>query len=357
MVKILVIGIVSMIGFAAIAETEALVETMTKTKDEIAKVEETSRDVMSTLYEINQRMKNMSKKRDILNNRLLNVEGNVRALTISKEDLELRISQQRRLLSKRLRAMYMLGDQPLVRTIFSSTSAHDLEKSVKYLRLIAEHDQKLIKSLEANLKALEIRTKRLEIEMAKLEKLRSRMRDQEKHLEREQKSKNQFLVQLRKVKEESLKKLSGLRRVAAQKQLSDLLDMTFFENKGKLIAPVSAPLLQGYGLTENAEFRYRLAHKGHSYGTIEGEPVRAVFGGKVAFVGPISGYGSTIILDHSDHFYTVYSNNRKAKVSQGAHVQAGETIAESGSSFYFEIRHFSDAVDPAQWLASKERIQ
>jgi murein hydrolase activator len=356
-VKILGSVIFSMaFGSAAIA-AEDLAESLTQTKTEIAKADEASRDVMGTLYEINQRMKTMSKKRDILNNRMLSVEGNVRVLSSSKEDLESKIAVQRRLLSKRLRAMYMLGDQPLVRTIFSSTSSQDLEKSVKYLRLIAVQDQKLIKSLEKNLATLKVRTKRLETEVAKLSDIKLRMRNQEKFLERDQKSKSSLLVNLREEKEESLKKLNGLRRKAAQQQLIELVDTSFFENKGRLAVPVAAPLVSGYGLTENAEFKYRLAHKGHSYDTSEGEPVRAVFGGKVSYVGQVAGYGATIILDHSDHFYTVYSNNESSEVSKGNLVNAGDTIAKSGSSFYFEIRHFSDAVDPSQWLASKERIQ
>jgi septal ring factor EnvC (AmiA/AmiB activator) len=336
---------------------EDLAESLTQAKTEVAKVEEQSRTVMSTLYEINQRMKHMSKRRDNLNNRMISVEGNVKTLMSSKQDLEARIAQQRRLLSKRLRAMYMLGDQPLVRTIFSSTSSQDLEKSVKYLKLIAQEDHKLIQSYEKNLKTLRERSKRLEREVAKLTNIKDRMRDQEKVLERDQNSKKTILGQLKVSKEQNLAKLNGLRKKAAAQQLDDLLNTTFFENKGKLESPVSAPLTRGYGLVENDDFHYRLAHKGYSYDTKPNEAVHAVFAGRVAYVGQIPGYGATIVVDHSDHFYTVYSNNTSATVSQGVIVKAGDTVAQSGSGLYFEIRHFSDAVDPGQWLASKERLQ
>lgn len=352
------IGVISVVfSTAGNASTEQLAESISQAKSEIAKAEETSRDVMSTLYEINQRMKAVSKRRDILNNRLLSVQGNVQTLTVSKTELEVKIALQRRLLSKRLRAMYMLGDQPVVRTLFSSTSAQDLEKSLKYLRLIAVQDYHLIKSFEHNLKALKVRKTKLDKEMAKLANLKTSIRSQEETLEKDQSSKKTILVQLRGNHEMAMKKWNGLRRQAAEQRLTELVDTTFYENKGKIASPVNAPLIKPYGLVENEEFRYRLAHKGHSYNTTTGDPVRAVFGGKIAYVGQIAGYGTTVIVDHSDHFYTVYSQNSTALVNQGTSVKQGDLIAKSGDALYFEIRHFSDAVDPEQWLTSKERHQ
>jgi len=80
--------------------------------------------------------------------------------------------------------------------------------------------------------------------------------------------------------------------------------------------------------------------------------VKSVFDGKVAYVGPIPGFGQTVILDHGNHYYSVYSYNLETKVFQGEKVFKGQTLALSGNQLYFELRHYSNAIDPEKWIAN-----
>jgi septal ring factor EnvC (AmiA/AmiB activator) len=82
----------------------------------------------------------------------------------------------------------------------------------------------------------------------------------------------------------------------------------------------------------------------------------------VAFIGRVSGFGKTMVVDHGDHYYSVYSFLSEALVNQGERLKEQQLIAKSGESWaqgsgmYFEIRHFSDAVDPNDWF-SKNKIR
>jgi murein hydrolase activator len=86
-----------------------------------------------------------------------------------------------------------------------------------------------------------------------------------------------------------------------------------------------------------------------------GTPVRAVFGGRVAFADEYSAYGRTVIVEHGDGYYTVSANLDEIAVSTGDDVAAGSrlgTVGDTGGGalLYFEIRAGSDGLDPAEWF-------
>ena len=86
-----------------------------------------------------------------------------------------------------------------------------------------------------------------------------------------------------------------------------------------------------------------------------GAIVRAVHPGRVAFADRYGTYGSLVILDHGDRYYTVSGNLGSIDVKVGDEVSAGEKIGTVGDdgrgpSLYFEIRQGNDKVAPNAWL-------
>ena len=91
-----------------------------------------------------------------------------------------------------------------------------------------------------------------------------------------------------------------------------------------------------------------------------GEPVTAASAGEVVYAGSdLSGYGRLIILKHSGSYLSAYAHNRTLFVNEGDTVQAGQKIAEIGSSgatepkLHFEIRRDGKPVDPIGYLPSR----
>ena len=335
-----------------------VVETLVEEKEKLSQTDEQSRAVMATLYDINLKMKRMSRRRDILNNRLISVQGNVATLEASTQQLSQMIDLQRRLLSKRLRAMYMIGDEGVVRALFSSSSSHELDKLMKYLRRFSNQDYRVIKSYEKNLSLLKKKKTALDSELQKLAQLRTKIKDQETVLDGSQKSKTKLLTQLEENRKKTIHKIKGLRAKAESILGEDqLLRTSFFEKKGELPWPANAHVAREYGLIENSKYRYRLAHKGVELQTTVGQEVKAVDSGVVRFIGHIEGYGTTLVLDHKDHFYTVYSNLADISLREQHTVVREQVIAQAAGPLYFEVRHFSDALDPAQWLQSRKSLK
>lgn len=88
-----------------------------------------------------------------------------------------------------------------------------------------------------------------------------------------------------------------------------------------------------------------------------GAPVRAVAHGRVAFADWLKGYGLLLILDHGEGYMSLYGHNEALLKSEGAWVQAGDTIAQVGRSggeslpgLYFALRERGRGIDPRPWL-------
>ncbi|MBO1114835.1 LysM peptidoglycan-binding domain-containing M23 family metallopeptidase [Bordetella petrii] len=85
-----------------------------------------------------------------------------------------------------------------------------------------------------------------------------------------------------------------------------------------------------------------------------GTPVRAAAAGSVVYAGNrLRGYGNLVIVQHADHFLSIYAHNNRMLVKEGQKVSQGQQIAEMGSTdrsgpgLYFELRYRGKPVDPS----------
>jgi murein hydrolase activator len=89
-----------------------------------------------------------------------------------------------------------------------------------------------------------------------------------------------------------------------------------------------------------------------------GSSVRSVADGKVAMVEFIAGYGSLVIIEHADGFFTVYAHLSRISVKKDQKVKAGQEIAKSGEGIsgprlHFELWYKRQKQDPLQWLSKR----
>jgi len=86
-----------------------------------------------------------------------------------------------------------------------------------------------------------------------------------------------------------------------------------------------------------------------------GDEVKAARTGRVVFADYLSGYGYTVILDHSDGFHSVYANNSKLFVKLGELVLKNTALARVGYNrnlayVHFQIRKKSIEDNPLYYL-------
>lgn len=125
--------------------------------------------------------------------------------------------------------------------------------------------------------------------------------------------------------------------------------------KVKLIWPTKGALTSRFGPRKGR------MHDGIDIGSRAGIEVVAAAAGKVVYADSrLSGYGNLIIIRHTTDMFTAYAHNQKNLVSRGDRVQAGQHIADVGSSgratgphLHFEVRRGETAVDPLAYLPKR----
>lgn len=344
---------------------ESLVDDFQKTKTTLLRQDYRQRKVMAALYEVNRRMRRLVKDKANLAGEVMALEPLIEKNSLKISELEQQTSQKRKQIRGRLATTYMMGNQGLLRTIFSAESAGDLDRTMKILGKITEKDFSMIKEYLELAEQLKAEKESLVGRTAHLKALSERLVVREAELIADQNSKGKLLSQIRKAKSKELQKLAAIRKkseiVAEDEETREFYELltrpSFFEQRGFLQPPLQASLIRGYGYIRNKERSVALAHKGHFYKATRGSAVQSVFSGKVAFLNEIEGFGSTVIIDHGDHYYTVYSNLSKVSVQKGDEVLSRQIIGESGwvkesgaPGLYFEVRHFSEATDPSSWF-------
>lgn len=318
-------------------------------KENIVHLDESSRKIMARLYLMNKRLKKLSKKRERAKMTLLAKESEVANITREVNKLEAQLKEQRILLSRRMRTLYMLGEDKILQVIFTAQSAEDLNQSLYYLEKFAKKDFEIVTQFKKNISMLSKKQEKLKKEVANLQSTKVKLEKSENYLNNEQHSKSDYLTSLGSKRRKAIKQLQQLRE-SGSTDISGMLDMSFFEKKGDLVLPMQAKVSKGFGVLEHPEYGYKLVHKGLTFKSAQPSSVNAVFRGRVAYLGKLPTYGNTMIIDHGDHYYSLYAGLKKPEVKEGQEIKEDQVLDKELSELYFEIRHFSDAVNPEPWL-------
>lgn len=342
---------------------DGIAKDFEQTRKNLEEQEVKQRKTLSALYQINKKIKkSVTEKGDLLQQRA-QVDSSIQNLEEKVSGLESQSQAQKTLLAERLRAIYQLGGQSLVRLFMSTASSSEMERNLKILGIIAQKDLDLIKDYTRDVKDLQSKKQKLAERREKLKRLAERISQQEKNLIAEQTLKNKILDGIRKNKLFALSKINSLREKSLQYNIEDagIFDMlfrpSFSDQKGQLIRPVDGSIVRRFGVEKSNQHKYTLNHKGVFFSGKQNQSIRSVFEGTVSFAGVLPGFGKTLIIDHGDHYYSVYSHANELKVQTGEDVSLSQVIATVGYSprddregLYFEIRHFSEPYDPQQWM-------
>ncbi len=352
------------ISALAAEKAQQLANEFQQTKNTMIKDEIKQRKVLGALFDIGHKMKKIVGEKAELEQEKLALEGNVKELAQKITSLEQKTKEQKSMLRSRLAAIYKLGGPGVARVLFSSSSSAELERNLKILGIVAQNDVELIKDYAESRKDLESRREKLNARYAHLKKVEARIVAKEAKLTEENDLKSRILQKIKSSQSFARMKMDEIRRKSQQiagHDESGVLDLlfqpSFFEQKHRLPKPIQGRLTQGFGLIKDETHNVVFSHKGHFYSAPVGSQVKAVFPGKVAFARQVPGFGQTLVIDHGDHYYSVYSYTKEIKVKEGDQVQQQQTLASSGSAgnhfgdgLYFEIRHFSEPSDPQQWV-------
>ena len=130
-------------------------------------------------------------------------------------------------------------------------------------------------------------------------------------------------------------------------------NQTFTQKKHHLSWPIHGKIEQHFG--DNIG----IAHMQTEAMILAGEPmqlIHAIAAGTVVFSGKLTGYGSMVIINHGQNYFSIYGYSNKINVKRGQHLTKGEVIGTVGVnpsnqkySLYFGMRHGQKAINPSDW--------
>lgn len=326
-----------------------------------------------------------------------------------KQDLSVRIKDEKEALAKQLLAMYSSGEESHLRLLLKEDDPSDISRTTKYFEYLNRSRVKRIERVRQTLKEAEALEASITQDRQALNQLRISLAQDKKQLSAELRKneialgraksevvdKSKELAKLKKqeaalqavfeklVREQQAKARQGAARVAASKaaaaksQASSAAaqpkqvvaakpapkptppaDLKFVANRpfsslrGRLPWPVQGTLYKKYGSKRNEKQTW----KGVLIKAPGGQRVHAVARGKVEYAGPLRGYGYVVILQHDNSYRTLYAYNRAVYRKTGDIVKGGDVIGAVGNSgehsenaLYFEIRKGATTKNPSRW--------
>lgn len=126
---------------------------------------------------------------------------------------------------------------------------------------------------------------------------------------------------------------------------------------------MSPSLTSSYGYRRDPFTRAAAFHAGLDFPGRYGQPILAAANGRISFVGPRSGYGNCIDVDHGNGIITRYAHLSGYTVRAGQQVLRGAQIARMGSTgrstgthLHFEVRVNGAPINPRRFLEAKQDV-
>ena len=289
------------------------------------------------------------------------------------------LAERRAVLERRLVDIYKRGALYTFQALLAAESFGDLLSRYKYLYLTSRQDRALVGDVE------KLRNRVVE--------QRDDLLDVRKQLDRTREEREAEYTKFSELVEARARRLSQLRRTARtteqrlselqkdESRLNDLLASLERARRDEVRAPGGAAPVPGSITTADigrldwpveGAIVYRFGRDTLPSGGIirwngigiaaeAGSPVKAVESGKVRLVGQFGTYGLTVVLEHGNGYYSVYSHLQSAEVQLSATVSRGQTIgtvggenSDYGPHLHFEIRGENQvALNPVDWLRKR----
>ena len=283
------------------------------------------------------------------------------------------LADHQQLLSRQIRAAYAMGRQERIKVILNQEDPALLGRMLKYHDYLSEERAKRITTIKEILSRLEETRETIGAEETRLKALREKVVSRKSELEKVKEARKKVLAQLKKKITGNDKELARLKRDAKdlKKLIASLQDALadipaqevqqkpFKSLKRKLPWPTKGKIAAGFGSPRKTGVKW----DGVYINAKEGQDVKAVHHGRVAYADWLRGFGLLLIIDHGNGYMSLYGHNQSLFKEVGEWVEAGEPIAQVGvsggqskSGIYFGIRKKGKALNPAAWCKpSKNR--
>ncbi len=387
-----VLSVLSVLASRPARAQDSSLESSRRRLEEIRRerdrLEEQQQRLQGQVHDVNDELSNLERQRESTQRIVSEIERQIGGLAsqLDRSSAELilaedNLAERRAVLDRRLVDIYKRGTLYTFQALLAAESFGDLLSRYKYLYLTSRQDRALVTDVEQlrnrvvveRNNILNVRTQldrsRLEreAEYAKYTDLANARARRLEALQRSARSTERRLTVLQKDEARLNGLLAALERARRDEAARGALrggvatpGSITTASLGKLDWPVEGTIVYRFGrdtLPSGGIIRWN----GVGISAPVGTPVHAVAAGKVRLVGQFGTYGLTVVLEHGNGYYSVYSHLQSAAVKLGETVTKGASIgavggenSDYGPHLHFEIRGENQvALDPTTWLRKR----
>jgi septal ring factor EnvC (AmiA/AmiB activator) len=343
------------------------------------------RRLQGQVHDVNDELSNLERQRESTHRIVNEIERQIGGLAsqLDRSSAELILAQdnlaeRRAVLERRLVDIYKRGTLHTFQVLLAAEGFGDLLSRYKYLYLTSQQDRSLVTDVEKlrnrvvtqrnnilNVRGeLDRRRDEREAEFSKYSQLASERARRLHTLQRSARSTERRLTELQKDESRLNGLLASLERARRDELARGALrgavstpGSITTADLGKLDWPVEGAIVYKFG-RETLPSGGIIRWNGIGIAAGVGTRVKAVEAGKVRLVGQFGTYGLTVVVEHGNGYYSVYSHLESAAVKLGASTSKGGIIgavggqnSDYGPHLHFEIRGENQiALDPTAWL-------
>ncbi len=240
-------------------------------------------------------------------------------------ELQQKIRQRKRLLLKRVGSLAYLKKYQWGMLVSKSETIGQLDRNLKILKNLSSYDIEIFKDYRKSLIALSTSRAALEATLKEID----------------------FNVEKLKVQQLELIAKETLHLAEVKnKNLPSLIKL-----KGELPRPLDGLLLWPFGSRVDDSKQYVFVSKGLLFKTTIGSQIKSIGPGVIIFSDVVDHWRETLIIQHEDNYYSVYSGLKSADLRVNNSVEKNQLIGHANSEeFYFELRHFDNPINPKTWF-------
>ncbi len=377
-------------------------------EEQIKAVEDKATNLQTQVETIDTQINKLDGELAQLGNETKAINADIKQTEKEIKEAQTNITQKSDTLSKKLRSVYMNGNQSALKILMGSSSLASFLTRLEMMKRTSEQDKKIIVDFKEQVTELKNDKKKLEKDHNDLAEKEAQISEKKD----EQKEKKDALVAKQKEYDSTMSNLEG-QYGEVEKVMADI-DKSSSEYKNyinELEAENAAAdaeidrILKEYYATQNQQSTTRLpasnAAPGESYqgsgswywpigntwcyisskfgyrdasisgwsfhggldlaggnGKLHGAPVYATRSGYViAAVTSNSGYGIYVLIDHGDGYSSLYAHMSARYVDVGNYVTQGQMIGRVGNTgnsrgahLHFEIRYYGEKKDPLNYV-------
>jgi septal ring factor EnvC (AmiA/AmiB activator) len=368
-----------------VEESRRRLEEIRRERD---RLQEQQQRLQGQVHDVNDELTNLERQRESTQRIVTEIERQIGGLAsqLDRSSAEIilaedNLAERRAVLERRLVDIYKRGPLYTFQALLAAESFGDLLSRYKYLYLTSRQDRALVTDVESlrnrvvserntilNVRNQLARTREereaeygkytdlARVRSRKLESLQRSARSTERRLttlQQDEARLNGLLAALERARREEAARGAVRGGVSAPGSMTTA-------DIGNLDWPVEGTVVYRFGrdtLPSGGIIRWN----GVGIAAPVGTTVKAVEAGKVRLVGQFGTYGLTIVLEHGNGYYSVYSHLQTAGVKLGTTVAKGDPLgtvggenSDYGPHLHFEIRGENQvALDPTEWLRKK----